>query len=161
MKYLFILLSTTLLSACTDTNTQSQSSENDTSSANNSTVYSEKATTKRWYSTTDVQMGKKVFLANCAACHGDQAQGLVKDWKQTLDNGKYPAPPLNGSAHAWHHPLKILNRTIVYGGIPLGGTMPGFEDKLSQTERLQAIAYFQNFWSDEIYQAWLNRGGLK
>ena len=78
MKYLFILLSTTLLSACTDTNTQSQSSENDTSSANNSTVYSEKATTKRWYSTTDVQMGKKVFLANCAACHGDQAQGLVK-----------------------------------------------------------------------------------
>ena len=65
MKYLFILLSTTLLSACTDTNTQSQSSENDTSSANNSTVYSEKATTKRWYSTTDVQMGKKVFLANC------------------------------------------------------------------------------------------------
>ena len=47
MKYLFILLSTTLLSACTDTNTQSQSSENDTSSANNSTVYSEKATTKR------------------------------------------------------------------------------------------------------------------
>lgn len=161
MKYLFILLSVALLSACTDTNSQSESSQHDIKNSTDNAYLEYKEPVKRWYSSADVLMGQKVFTANCAVCHGEKAQGLVKDWKQTLDNGKYPAPPLNGSAHAWHHPLKILNRTIVHGGIPLGGTMPGFKDKLSQEERLQAIAYFQNFWPDEIYQAWLNRGGLK
>ncbi|MBE0494633.1 MAG: cytochrome c [Thiomicrospira sp.] len=117
--------------------------------------------TERWYASEDVRYGQNVFIQNCAVCHGDQAQGLTKDWKQTLADGTYPAPPLNGSAHAWHHPLKILLRTIQNGGVPLGGTMPGFKDRLSQSEQLAAIAYFQSFWSDEIYQAWLKLDGLK
>jgi mono/diheme cytochrome c family protein len=115
----------------------------------------------RWYSNTDIQTGQKIFTNNCAVCHGDKAQGLTKDWKQTLADGTYPAPPLNGSAHAWHHPMKILLRTTQNGGIPLGGTMPGFKDKLSQPEQLAAIAYFQSLWPDKTYQAWLERGGLK
>jgi mono/diheme cytochrome c family protein len=115
----------------------------------------------RWYSHQDVKTGEHVFKQHCSSCHGDQAQGVVKDWKQPLANGKYPAPPLNGSAHAWHHRLKALDGTIQRGGIPIGGTMPSFKGKLTQHERLQAIAYFQNFWSEKIYQAWLERGGLK
>ncbi|VAW46039.1 Cytochrome c, class IC:Cytochrome c, class I [hydrothermal vent metagenome] len=118
-------------------------------------------TTERWYSAQDIQKGQQVFKQNCAACHGDKAQGIVKDWRAELPNGKYPAPPLNGSAHAWHHRLKALDGTIQRGGIPIGGTMPAFKDKLTRHERLQAIAYFQSFWSDNIYQAWLKRGGLK
>lgn len=115
---------------------------------------------ERWYSNADIQIGQKIFTNNCAVCHGDKAQGLVKDWKQTLTDGSYPAPPLNGTAHAWHHRLKSLLITIQNGGIPIGGTMPGFKGKISQAEQLAAIAYFQSFWSDEIYQAWLERGGL-
>jgi len=116
---------------------------------------------ERWYSHQDVQKGQQVFTQYCASCHGDKAQGVVKDWRAELPNGKYPAPPLNGSAHAWHHRLKALDGTIQRGGIPIGGTMPAFKDKLTRHERLQAIAYFQSFWSDKIYQAWLKRGGLK
>lgn len=116
---------------------------------------------QRWYSNADIQTGQKIFANDCAVCHGDKAQGLTKDWKQTLADGTYSAPPLNGSAHAWHHPMKILLRTTQNGGVPLGGTMPGFKNKLSQSEQLAAIAYFQNFWSDEIYQIWLERGGLE
>ncbi len=116
---------------------------------------------KRWYSPQDAQKGQKVFKQNCAVCHGDKAQGVVKDWRAELPNGKYPAPPLNGTAHAWHHRLKALDATIQRGGIPIGGTMPAFKGKLTRHERLQAIAYFQNFWSDKTYQAWLKRGGLK
>ena len=143
MRVLLIIPFLLLLSACSD----EQVAKLDTS--------------ERWYSNADVQIGKKTFTNNCAVCHGEKAQGLVKDWKQTLADGSYPAPPLNGSAHAWHHPLKILLRTTQNGGIPLGGTMPGFKDKLSQSEQLTAIAYFQSLWSDKIYQAWLERGGLK
>lgn len=111
-------------------------------------------TSKRWYSESQVSVGEQLFQNNCASCHGDQAQGLVTDWKKTLPDGSYPPPPLNGTAHAWHHPLPQLLRTIEQGGVPLGGVMPGFANKLSEKERLAVIAYFQNFWSDEIYQRW-------
>lgn len=143
MKALLIIPLLLLLSGCSD----EQIPNNDHS--------------ERWYSTADIQIGQKIFTNNCAVCHGDKAQGLTKDGKQTLANETYSAPPLNGSAHAWHHPMKILLRTIQNGGIPLGGTMPGFKDKLSQPEQLATIAYFQSLWSDKIYQAWLERGGLE
>ena len=50
--------------------------------------------------------------------------------------------------------MTILESLIKDGGIPLGGKMPGFKDKLSDEETLAAIAYFQSFWSDKIYQKW-------
>ena len=57
--------------------------------------------------------------------------------------------------------MSTLHRTIINGGVPLGGTMPAFKDKLTKKEREQAIAYFQSFWSDDIYQTWLSRDGLR
>ncbi len=109
---------------------------------------------ERWYTEAQVTQGKVVFGKNCATCHGDKAQSLVSDWKQDLPNGKYPAPPLNGTAHAWHHDKAQLLRSINNGGVTLGGTMPPFADKLNDAEKLATIAYFQNFWSDDIYQRW-------
>jgi mono/diheme cytochrome c family protein len=108
----------------------------------------------RWYSKIQVTQGATVFKANCAVCHGDQAQGLVADWKQALPNGQYPAPPLNSTAHAWHHDKAQLLRSINNGGVPLGGTMPAFADKLTDEEKLASIAYFQSFWPDKTYQIW-------
>ncbi|WP_019557443.1 c-type cytochrome [Thiomicrorhabdus arctica] len=143
MKALLIIPLFLLLSACSDEQTPNNNHSD------------------RWYSNADILIGEKIFTNNCAVCHGDKAQGLTKDWKQPLTDGSYPAPPLNGSAHAWHHPMKILLRTTQNGGIPLGGTMPGFKEQLSQPEQLAAIAYFQSFWSEKTYQAWLERGGLK
>jgi hypothetical protein len=54
-----------------------------------------------------------------------------------------------------------LKKVIDEGGVPLGGKMPGFKDKLNEEEKLAVISYFQSFWNDEIYRAWLARGGLK
>ncbi len=115
----------------------------------------------RWYTHEQVKQGKQVFKTHCATCHGIKAQGLVTDWRQPMADGSYPPPPLNGSAHAWHHPLSQLKRTIDQGGIPFGGKMPPFKDKLSEAEKESAIAYFQNFWSEKIYNAWIKRGGLR
>ncbi len=115
----------------------------------------------RWYTAEQVRQGEAIFRANCARCHGDAAQGTAEDWRQPLPDGRYPPPPLNGSAHAWHHPLSMLKNTVRQGGAPVGGWMPAFGDKLSEEEIEAVIAYFQSLWSDEIYRAWLGRGGLQ
>jgi len=114
----------------------------------------------RWYSQSQVDQGQMVFLAECSSCHGAAAQG-TPDWNKPLANGKYPPPPLNGKAHAWHHPLKGLKHTIQIGGIPLGGTMPAFGDELLEADQEAVISFFQSKWPEATYRAWLDRGGLK
>ena len=105
--------------------------------------------------------GEKLFQTNCAVCHGIKAQGKGEDWNKPNTDGKSPPPPLNGTAHAWHHNMSTLLRTINDGGVPLGGKMPGFKEVLSNKEKLALIAYFQKFWPNEIYQYWLEREGTK
>tara|TARA_X000000950_G_C13852294_1_gene635024 strand:+ start:280 stop:738 length:459 start_codon:yes stop_codon:yes gene_type:complete len=113
----------------------------------------------RWYTSTQVATGEVVFQGHCAECHGDQAQGLAADWRQKLDDSSFPPPPLNGTAHAWHHPLSLLMQVVNEGGIPFGGKMPAFAEVLTDDEKLSAIAYFQNFWDDGIYGNWEQMGG--
>lgn len=114
----------------------------------------------RWYSQSQVDRGKVLFSENCVVCHGAEARG-TPDWHKPLPNGKYPPPPLDGSAHAWHHPLRALMFTVQNGGAKFGGTMPGFKGQLDENQQEAVIAYFQSLWSEQIYQAWLQRGGLK
>ena len=110
----------------------------------------------RWYDNKLVVSGSQLFQQNCAVCHGANAQG-TKEWKKADSSGHYPPPPLNGSAHAWHHSIPQLARSIKEGGIQLGGEMPGFGDQLDDQQILALIAYFQSKWPDEIYSTWHNR----
>lgn len=110
----------------------------------------------RWYSQAQVNRGNPVYQANCAVCHKSDAAG-TEDWKTTDANGNYPPPPLNGTAHTWHHSMSVLQRTIRVGGVPLGGVMPAFEDKLSKQQIDDVIAFVQSHWNDEIYTLWLER----
>jgi len=111
---------------------------------------------ERWFNQAVVEHGAQLFQQNCAVCHGANAEG-TSDWKKTDANGNYPPPPLNGSAHAWHHSIPQLARSIKEGGIKLGGVMPPFADKLSDQDVLAVIAYFQSKWPDEIYAGWHDR----
>ena len=70
-------------------------------------------------------------------------------------------PPLDGSAHAWHHSRSVLLEVIENGGLALGGKMPAFGAVLKGEEKLAAIAYFQNFWDDETYSQWEVMGGTR
>ena len=107
----------------------------------------------RWYTAEQVEIGKQVYVANCIACHLENAEG-TKDWKKTQEDGSYPPPPLNGTAHAWHHSIDVLSKTIQEGGGAYGGRMPPFKNILSDDEQLAVIAYFQSFWTEEIYLRW-------
>jgi mono/diheme cytochrome c family protein len=113
----------------------------------------------RWYTQEQVALGATLFSANCANCHGKEAQGSAGDWKERLDDGSFPPPPLNGSAHAWHHPISMLLQVINEGGASFGGMMPGFSGLLKDADKLAVIAYFQNYWTDEVYYQWELMGG--
>lgn len=97
--------------------------------------------------------GKKIFQANCSACHGSNAEG-APNWRQRGPDGKLPAPPLNGTGHMWHHPMKALRYTILNGTEKLGGNMPAWKGRLSDKDITAVIAWLQSLWSDEIYRHW-------
>jgi len=93
--------------------------------------------------------GRTLFAENCARCHGDTAQG-AENWHIPDAQGRYPAPPLNGTAHAWHHPREQLERVIANGGV----TMPAFGGRLNEQQIADLVTYITSLWPDEIYEAW-------
>lgn len=98
-------------------------------------------------------LGQQVFQANCATCHGVQAEG-DKNWRQRDADGHFPAPPLNGSGHAWHHSLEAL-KTVILDGSPNGkGKMPAWNGKLNDQQIEAAMAWFQSQWPQPVYDAW-------
>ncbi|MCU7905433.1 MAG: cytochrome c [Candidatus Thiodiazotropha sp. (ex Epidulcina cf. delphinae)] len=111
---------------------------------------------ERWYGAGQIVRGNKFYLENCAECHRPDASGAA-NWKEPDEQGNYPPPPLNGTAHTWHHPLSVLRRTVRIGGVPLGGSMPGFADKLNEQQIDDIFAWVQSHWSDEIYTIWHKR----
>lgn len=108
----------------------------------------------RWYTEAQVERGRGLYLAHCAVCHAADGSA-TSDWRKPGPDGHYPPPPLNGSAHTWHHSLALLDDTIANGGEPFGGVMPGFAIVLDASERQAVIAWFQSLWPDEIYDRWL------
>ena len=107
----------------------------------------------RTYDLAQIARGRNLYRKNCAECHGKNAEG-APNWRQKNPNGKYPPPPLNGTGHAWHHPMNALRMTIRDGTQKIGGNMPAWGGKLSEQEIDDIITWFQSEWPDEIWQAW-------
>ena len=106
-----------------------------------------------WHNPAVVATGATIYTKNCLSCHGVSGVG-TKNWRQRGEDGSFPPPPLNGTAHTWHHPLAVLQRTIKQGGVPLGGKMPAFGDKLTDEEIDAVIAYIQSQWPEQTRQTW-------
>jgi len=117
-------------------------------------VFSPKADAARWYSEQHVQQGAKLYQQNCQVCHGVAGAG-VPHWREKGPDGRLPPPPLNGTAHTWHHPAWSLLQTLRKGGAPVGGIMPGFEGRLSDNQMASVLAYINSLWPEEVYQLWL------
>ncbi len=111
---------------------------------------------ERWYIQAQVDRGNALYQTHCAECHKPDASGS-QNWRTLNAEGKLPPPPLNGSAHTWHHPLSVLRRTVKIGGVPLGGSMPGFAEKLTPEQIDDILAWVQSRWSEEIYRTWHER----
>lgn len=98
-------------------------------------------------------LGENVYQTNCASCHGAQGQGMA-EWRKRGADGFYPPPPLNGSAHAWHHSTEVL-KDVIRNGSPGGkGNMPAWDGKLTDREMDAVIIWFQSKWPKPVYDAW-------
>jgi mono/diheme cytochrome c family protein len=103
-----------------------------------------------------VALGKKVYDANCASCHGARFEGEA-NWRERGDDGLLPAPPHDETGHTWHHPDAVLFALTKYGPAVMAGdgyksAMPGFEGALSDEEILASLSYIKSRWPDEIRQ---------
>lgn len=102
----------------------------------------------------EVARGRQIYLEQCAACHGQQAEGQPQ-WKQPDAQGNMPAPPHDDTGHTWHHADGLLYEIIRDGfrdllkppESPL--TMPAFGDKLNDAEIRAMITYFKSLWSEQ------------
>lgn len=110
----------------------------------------------RNFNPEQIARGQTLFRKNCAACHGQNAEG-TPDWRKPLENGRYPPPPLDGTAHAWHHSTEELKRFILSGGPPGEGRMPGWEGILEDREIDDILVWIKSLWPDEVYQGWYTR----
>lgn len=101
-----------------------------------------------------VARGKAVYEKYCLECHGAGGKGQPGDWRVRDADGHFPPPPLDDSAHAWHHPTADLLE-IIREGSPQGqGKMPAWKGRLSEQEMHDAVAYIKSLWSDEVYTLW-------
>ena len=105
----------------------------------------------------NVALGEDVFNKNCVSCHGSNGVGLAKDWKVKDENGNFPAPPLNGTAHTWHHSPAQLLYTINNGGADMGGQMPAFSGRLNEEQKQALIDYIYSLWPSEIQSKYNQR----
>lgn len=108
-----------------------------------------------WLKPEQIERGRQVYEKNCLECHGTEGRGQPGDWRVKGANGMYPPPPLDDSAHAWHHPTAVLKQRIREGSPPGVGDMPAWQGKLSEAEINDVVVYIKSLWSPEVYRHWI------
>jgi len=88
--------------------------------------------------------GKKIYDANCSACHGAKGAGLPGEF-----------PPLAGNPMVAGSPDKViaavkngLSGAITVGGKSYSGAMPAWKGKLSNTDIADVITYIRSAWGN-------------
>lgn len=143
---------TGLLVACTEDKPADTAVDSTDKSANATAP----STESRRFSMERITQGAAIFQANCAECHGPDAQGHP-DWHAALQE-KRPllvAPPLDGTGYTWKRSraelAAIIRKGVMRDGKPV---MPGWQDRLSETEVDSTISWFQALWPAEVYRKW-------
>lgn len=111
-----------------------------------------------------IALGKTVYDASCASCHGAKLEGQ-SDWRNRRPDGRLPAPPHDASGHTWHHPDAQLLAIIRLGTAAVVGDgyesdMPGFADVLTDAESVAVLDYIKSTWPqrEAEYQRQLSGG---
>ena len=97
-----------------------------------------------------IKRGEAVYRANCASCHGPNGEA-TSGWRTPGPDGRYPPPPLDGSAHAFQ--LETLEKMIREGS-PAPGGMPPWDGKLTNQQIDDVIVWIKSLWADDVYDIW-------
>ena len=111
-------------------------------------------------------VGERVYVQQCASCHGVNLEGQP-DWKIQNEDGSFRAPPHDDSGHTWHHGDPTLLEAIRLGGarfkdLNIGGTsnMPAYGEILRDEEITAVLAYIKSNWTQEN-QGWQEEATLR
>ncbi|HUX64483.1 cytochrome c [Sulfuricella sp.] len=112
----------------------------------------------RQYDKNVLARGERVFLTNCAVCHGNGGEGKP-GWQQPGPDGKLLPPPLDGNGRVWRLTSSQMKQ-FVHQGSPDGrANMPAWQGKLSDQEIDEVITWITSLWSDAIYLQWVTKVG--
>jgi len=92
----------------------------------------------------DAAHGKALYAKYCASCHGPNGVGEF-NWM----NRDRAAPPLDSSAHAWHHEDAQLVSFILDKPVP-DSRMPAWRGILSRDDAIDLVAYIKTLWTPFI-----------
>jgi len=102
-----------------------------------------------------VALGRQVYVAQCAACHGQRLEGQP-NWRERGADGRLPAPPHDASGHTWHHPDAMLFRITKVGVAKAANlkdyvtAMPAYEGVLTDEEIVAVLSWIKAQWPAEI-----------
>ena len=106
----------------------------------------------------DAQMlvvGKRIYMAQCAACHGAKLEGQP-DWRTRDADGMLPAPPHDASGHTWHHPDELLFNITKFGVASVIGdpnyktAMPAYGATLNDQDIVAVLSWIKSQWPEEM-----------
>lgn len=81
-----------------------------------------------------VALGASLYAESCASCHGASGEGFAR--------ADVPAPPLDGSAHSWHH-----SDAQILGLIRDGGSiMPAVGRDWTEAQRTAVLTHVKTRW---------------
>jgi len=89
------------------------------------------------YPIEQVALGRDLYDANCATCHGAAGAGYAQE--------TIPAPAINGTMHAWHHPDSKISGWLRSGV----GQMPAVGATLTDDEIDALLSYIKQWWEPE------------
>ena len=89
------------------------------------------------YPVQQVAEGRDLYQANCSSCHGADGTGYAQ--------AGVPAPALNGSMHAWHHPDAQI-AGFLRNGV---GQMPAVGADWTDEEIDATLSYIKQWWEPE------------
>jgi photosystem II stability/assembly factor-like uncharacterized protein len=93
-----------------------------------------------------VAEGRRLYDEICKSCHGAKGVGERPEDMYANDDYGVVAPPLDDSAHGWHHSDRNLAETIMNGS-PRNPRMMPFKTIISDQDAWNVVAYIKSLWN--------------
>ena len=102
-----------------------------------------------------VALGREIYAAQCASCHGARLEG-AEDWQVYDPARPMAAPPHDETGHTWHHDGETLFRLTKYGVAATIGDpdyrsdMPAYAGMLGDAEIVAVLSFIKSTWPPDI-----------